>query len=514
LGAGLNPEAPRALKKYELLRLLGRGGMAEVYLARTRGLAGFEKLAVVKRLLPRLARHPRFVGMFLDEARLAARLHHANINQVYEIDEVDGEVFLAMEFVPGKDARALTRSLAAEKRTMPIEHAIAIAIGIAAGLHHAHNLAGADGQPLGIVHRDVTPHNVIIGFDGSVKLIDFGIAKAKDRSVTTVAGGLKGKFGYMSPEQCLSQPLDRRSDIFSLAVLLRELTTGRRLFQSGISEYEILRTIIEEDLPPPSSLVEGYPSELEAIVMKGLRRDRVERFQTAGEMQAALERFAHKEGLATSASALADFMRALFPSQFEGWQRAEAEPGTLVDSASRSSEPDLEPDDEEAPIFDTIDERGADELVRALQSSVSPSADDPPSTLRSATDKVTRTLGAPPASGAAPRRARHPRSWLGLAALGAGIAIAAGYYASAAGERTTAAPAEPIASPVEAASTPARDAPAALIAPAKTSSVEKSTQPPPRASRRLRASRSGGPSRKRSNAPAVAKPDPDAPLPR
>src|SRR5262249_44660187 len=147
-------------------------------------------------------------------------------------------------FVPGKDVRAITRRLEDDRLLMPLEHAIAIVIGLALGLHHAHGLLGADGSPLGIVHRDVSPHNVLVGFDGSVKLIDFGVAKARDHSATTTAGGLKGKLGYMSPEQCLSQPIDRRSDVFSLALVLRELTTGRPLFSSDAGQYEILQTIV------------------------------------------------------------------------------------------------------------------------------------------------------------------------------------------------------------------------------------------------------------------------------
>ena len=233
---------------FEILRHLARGGMADVFLARVKGLQGFEKLCVLKRMLPELTASEEHVQMFLDEARIAGALHHANIVQVYDIGVEDGKYFLAMEYLHGCDVSKLVGRLSASGASMPLEQVVHVVASICAGLHHAHECKDPHGVPLGIVHRDISPQNVFVTFDGHVKLMDFGIAMASKRSTRTRSGVLKGKLGYMAPEQAQGKRVDRRADIFSTAVILWELTTGRRLHATH-NEYEILRAIVEREPP-------------------------------------------------------------------------------------------------------------------------------------------------------------------------------------------------------------------------------------------------------------------------
>jgi hypothetical protein len=327
---GLAPGA--RLGKYELVCRLAIGGMAEIYLARVSGIEGFEKQVVLKRILPEHASDAEFVCMFLDEARLAAGLLHPNIAQVHDIDVANGSYFFAMEYVHGEDLRKIVAEARRTAHTLPLEHAISILVGAAAGLHHAHEKTGRDGRPLGIVHRDVSPSNVLVTYDGCVKVVDFGIAKAATRRSVSRAGTLKGKVSYMSPEQCRGDDqLDRRSDVFAMGILLYELTTGTAPFQ-GKTEYAILNHIVNHPPPPPSARVPGYPPALEAIVMKALARDRDQRYSTARDLQLELERFARSERLVLSSVALALYMEELFGKRLEGWHDAE-----LVDHAGETA---------------------------------------------------------------------------------------------------------------------------------------------------------------------------------
>ncbi len=222
-----DPELPggATFGKYEVLRKLAIGGMAEIYLARVRGHAGFEKLVVLKRILPHIAEDPAFVKMFLDEARLAATLQHPNIADVYDVGSEGKFYFFTMEYIHGADARTVRLQAHRKSQPIPLMNALAIVHGTASALAYAHDKRGPDG-PLGLVHRDVSSSNILVSFDGAVKLVDFGIARATSRESKTRTGTLKGKIPYMSPEQCQNQPLDRRSDLFSLGVVLYELTVG------------------------------------------------------------------------------------------------------------------------------------------------------------------------------------------------------------------------------------------------------------------------------------------------
>ena len=310
------------LGRYELIRQVAVGGMAELYLARTKGIEGFEKLVVVKRILPQFVDNASFVNMFLNEARLAAALHHPNIAQVYDIGVDDGDYFFSMEYVHGEDLGRIITAATENGVPLSLDAALTLAAGLCAGLHHAHDKAHTDGTPLGIVHRDVSPSNVLVSYDGAVKLVDFGIARATGTTKTTT-GGLKGKLAFMSPEQCRGQPLDRRSDLYAVGTILYELTTGQQPF-AGQTAYNLLNHIVHTDVPAPSTIVADYPEALEAIVMRALARDPAQRFATARELQGALEDFAHESRLRVSPLVLARLMSALFPARLEEWERARA----------------------------------------------------------------------------------------------------------------------------------------------------------------------------------------------
>ncbi len=306
-----SPLAPGVrVGKYELLRRLAVGGMAEIFLARSQGIEGFEKLVVLKSILPQHAVDDEFVCMFLDEARLAATLHHPNVAQVFDIGRGGGKPFFTMEYIDGRDLRQVCKA-ARGRGGLPLEQAVTIGLGVAAGLHYAHEKGGPDGRPLGIVHRDVSASNVIISYDGAVKIVDFGIAKAASHRQVTRTGIIKGKLACMSPEQCRGDAVDRRSDVFAIGILLYEITTGTRLYEAD-SDYAMLHQIIDKDAPAPSTRVPDYPPALEAIVMRALRRDREQRYATAQELQVDLENFARDSKLITSPVELGRHMEELF----------------------------------------------------------------------------------------------------------------------------------------------------------------------------------------------------------
>ena len=284
--------------------------MAEVYLARATGADGFEKVVALKLVLPHLSEDERFIRMFRSEAKLAAQLDHPNIAQVNDLGMADGEYFIAMEYIHGKTVRALLGD-AIERGGMPLEAALAIVDGTCAGLHYAHERRSPTGEPLRIVHRDISPSNVMVRFDGAVKVVDFGIAKAATATQATRTGTLKGKGGYMSPEQCRGQALDRRSDVFALGILLYEATTGRRLF-FGDNDFAVMNKIVDGNFAPPSAVKEDYPDALEAIVLEALATDPNDRFPTAQALRRALEEFAVSHHLIPSTERLADFMEAVY----------------------------------------------------------------------------------------------------------------------------------------------------------------------------------------------------------
>ena len=309
---------PTRLGKYEIVSALATGGMARIYIARSTGIGSFERHVVLKLITPERANDTVAVSMFLDEARLAASLNHQNVAQVFEVGEDGGIHYLAMEYVHGQDLRALLAKAGSQGTRVPLELALTVVAGAASGLNHAHERRGPDGVPLGIVHRDVSPSNIMIGYDGAVKLLDFGIAKAAARSVETQSGIIKGKFAYMAPEQCRGRDVDRRSDVFSLGIILYEITTQHRCFRAD-SDFDTMHRIVTGDVVRPSRLIHGYPPALEAIVMKALAIDVNQRYQSAGLLLEALESFSVSARMSLSTMALGRFMREMFGEQQEPW---------------------------------------------------------------------------------------------------------------------------------------------------------------------------------------------------
>lgn len=329
------------LGRYELIQRIAVGGMAEIYLARATGIEGFEKLVVLKRILPQFARNSEFVAMFLDEARLSATLQHPNIAQVHDIGQYGDSYFFTMEYIRGEDVRSILKAAIAARKRVPLANALTIITGAAAGLHAAHEKRAIDGTPLEIVHRDVSPSNVLVSYDGAVKLVDFGVAKAAQRQTETAAGTLKGKVSYMSPEQCRGKHIDRRSDVFALGILLYEMTLHRRLFR-GDSEFEIMTKIVNEDVGPPSAIVSKYPAALEHILLRSLRRDPNERYSSAQEMQLELEEFARSHGLALSAIGLGAYMQEMFIDHMraeEAAVRRRPRTGEIIPAAAVAAPP-------------------------------------------------------------------------------------------------------------------------------------------------------------------------------
>jgi len=323
---------PCRFGKYTLIRRLATGGMAELFLAIQKSVAGFEKLIVIKRILPILNQDRAFIEMLLHEARVAATMSHPNIVQIFDVGAIDGSYFIAMEHVHGEDLRSIVRQMRkSQVLEFPLEHALSIVVGVCAGLAYAHEKRDLDGTPLNIVHRDISPQNVVVTFTGDVKIVDFGIAKSDSKLYeNTRSGKLKGKIPYMSPEQARGEPIDWRTDIFAAGVMLFELTTGKRLFK-GASEYETLRLICDRDYPSPSQVRFGYPRELEAIVMRALAKDRMHRWQSAREMQGALEEFVRRERLGVSTIALSQFMQGLFEEKLATQKEALLQGKQLAD---------------------------------------------------------------------------------------------------------------------------------------------------------------------------------------
>ncbi len=315
---------PVSFGKYELVSRLAAGGMAEIFLARTKSIQGFEKYLVIKRILGHRTQDPEFVRMFLDEARVAATLDHPNIVQIYDVGHVDNEYFIAMEYLRGHNLIEIVRAGAKLGYAKPpLEHVVSTLTQCCAGLHYAHEKRDFEGRSLEIVHRDVTPQNVVVSFDGSVKVVDFGIAKAATREVETLAGTLKGKIGYMSPEQCRGGSVDRRSDVFAVGIILFELTTGKRLYHER-SDFDTLKKIIEGPVPSPRDLLPFYPAFLNAIVVRCLQKNPDDRYQTARDLHADLDAFARDNQLVTGTVPLSQYMERIYADELATHKSADA----------------------------------------------------------------------------------------------------------------------------------------------------------------------------------------------
>ena len=323
--------------KYELLCPLAVGGMAELHLVRAHDREHGERLAVIKRLRRELAVDHQFVKMFLDEARLASTLRHPNVVEVLAVGHDDDQCYIAMEHLHGHDLRDTMARVTGRRQRLRFDQALAIARSVAVGLHYSHERTGADGQPLHIVHRDVSPHNVFLTYGGDVKIVDFGVAKAATQLSRTRTGVLKGKVAYMSPEQATGQRLDRRSDVFCIGILLWEMTTGHWLYRKS-TELDTLNAVAGERPPRPSRRVPDYPRELEKVVMKTLARSRDERWATAGELAEAIDELARRQKWSLEGSVIGELVAKEFSEEVAAWRVAQARGISLGDHLTTQRE--------------------------------------------------------------------------------------------------------------------------------------------------------------------------------
>jgi serine/threonine protein kinase len=386
--------------KYYLLDRIGVGGMAEVFLAVAFGLQGFQRTLVIKRMLAHLSQDSAFVKMFIDEAKLSGLLSHPNLVQIFEFGQIDESFFIAMEHVQGETLLAVQAKLAEQGRIAPVGASLEIIRQVCLGLNYAHGLQSATGQPIGIVHRDVSPSNLMLSFHGGMKILDFGIARVTEelRETKTQAGTMKGKVAYMSPEQVRMEQTDNRSDIFAVGIVLHEMLTGRRLFKSA-NEFTGAKKVLEAVVPLPSSLNPEVPASLDPIVMRALERKLEDRYQTAGEMAEDLEKALFE--MRASPHEARNLILSLFPK-----------------GPSRSGEIQLPFTPSPASGHEGQDGRGTPSRAAA----------------RASSSKITRPMPEGPleidlgdlaASGpvVASRRRRGRRKWLALGALGGAVVV-------------------------------------------------------------------------------------------
>jgi serine/threonine-protein kinase len=296
-------------QRYRVIERLAAGGMAEVYLAESAGIEGFKKLVAIKRVLPALSEKKRFIAMFLDEARLSAHLSHSNVAQVFDIGVGENAYFIVMEYVDGADLKQVLEYTKKVDKPFSVEAACFIASKICEGLTYAHELKGQDGQPLHIIHRDMSPPNVLITKHGEVKIVDFGLAKATSQLEKSEAGIIKGKFGYLSPEAAQGQEIDQRTDIFAVGIILWEMLAGKRLFY-GETDYETVKQVQAAKIPSLRAQNPAVPPDLEQILARALAREPAARYPTARDLGKDLTAFLYKHGKPVTAYDIAEVVRA------------------------------------------------------------------------------------------------------------------------------------------------------------------------------------------------------------
>jgi serine/threonine protein kinase len=318
---------PIRFGKYLIVDKIAAGGMAEMYLAKMTSLEGFEKLVAIKKILPNLTQDKNLVKMFIDEAKLAAMLFHQNIVQIYDLGSMEGAYFIAMEYIHGKDLRVLGRKAKERNLPLPLEYALYVTCRICSGLDYSHNLKDFQGNPLELIHRDISPQNILVTYQGEVKIVDFGIAKAAKKSSDTKEGLIKGKVSYMSPEQAAGKPIDNRSDIFSTGILLYEMVTGKRMFEG--SDLQVLERVRKADFEPAENIVTDLPREVGEILARALAKGVTRRYKSSIEMLADLEACLAAFPVRPSAEGLSQYMKALFAEEIAAeaaaLQRAEVQ---------------------------------------------------------------------------------------------------------------------------------------------------------------------------------------------
>jgi predicted ATPase/class 3 adenylate cyclase/tRNA A-37 threonylcarbamoyl transferase component Bud32 len=307
---------PIRFGKYQLIEKIATGGMAEVYKAKSYGVAGFEKLLVIKKILPHLSRNPEFVRMFINEAKIAVSLNHANVVQVYDLGVVDKDYYMAMEFIHGHDLMRVIKLGRKTRRFLPIPTGVHIISEVARGLAYAHTLCDPGGRPLNVVHQDVSPHNIIVSYEGDVKLVDFGIARMGEVAEEEPGKMAGGKFAYMAPEQAIGHGVDCRSDIFAAGIILYELITGQRLY-AGKDRKEKMRMVRNAEIPPPRAVNPEIPSRLEEILLKVLARDPDDRYQQSRDFQEDLQAFLYDVGMRVARADVAEFMKEIFAEEYQ-----------------------------------------------------------------------------------------------------------------------------------------------------------------------------------------------------
>ncbi len=305
------------VSRYTLLAKIATGGMAEIWLAKQAGPRGFEKVVVIKRIIDTYSSDAEFVEMFLDEARIAAQLNHPNIVQIYDLGEQAGAWYIAMEYLGGEHFSAVVRAALKANKTVPVPLAVKMISSAAEGLGHAHTKTGPNGQKLNIVHRDISPQNIVLTYDGQVKVVDFGIAKAATRVSHTTSGLVKGKIGYMAPEQARGTAIDARADLYSLGVVLYEMTTHSRLFNTNDQLLLMQQVISPEAVQPAHERNPAVPQSLSKIISKALEKDPDARYQDARALQAALDAWLSAQGPVPGSAELSELMHDLFSERIE-----------------------------------------------------------------------------------------------------------------------------------------------------------------------------------------------------
>lgn len=338
----------RMLGRYQLLFMLGQGGMGEVHLARLTGAAGFEKLCIVKTVLPSLMGDQNFIDRFHHEARVLVQLTHSNIAQVYDMGEAEGGLYMAIEYVPGVDLSRVESRIERQQTTMPIPMALFMGQKINEALGYAHRKVGADGTPLGIVHRDVSPQNVMVSYEGEVKVIDFGLAKSSARSKHTLPSTVMGKLGYMSPEQALARPVDHRSDIFSAGIVVWEMLAGRSMYQGGTMSEMVAQMAVAE-VPSLTAVRPEIPAALEQIVARALAKDPSNRYHRADDFARALNEFAVRENMTVGAEDVGNYVRAMCPEEFAAERQLQSRLSVM---RKKGSSPEIVPAQEPEPELD------------------------------------------------------------------------------------------------------------------------------------------------------------------
>lgn len=389
---------PIPFGNYYLLERVNVGGMAEIFKAKSFGVEGFSRILAVKRILPNMAEDEEFINMFVDEAKISVQLNHANIVQIYELGCFENSYYIAMEYVPGRDLRQLLDRYRKAKALMPLAQAAYITAKICDGLDYAHRKTDATGKPLNIIHRDVSPQNVMISYEGAVKVLDFGIAKAEDRASKTQAGVLKGKFGYMSPEQVRGLPIDHRSDIFAVGVIFYEMVTGKRLFV-GESDFSTLEKVRNAEVVPPSQINPDISPELERVIMKALAKERDERYQWASDFSEDLQQFLIMDGTVFTAKKMSNTLKETYAEDIEAEAAKLEEYAKIVDPppdaskeirASHGHKSDDDDDDEDMGAQKTVI-FGANEMDAILKGEDPMAAPKAPAPTRNNTQRPQKS---------------------------------------------------------------------------------------------------------------------------